>query len=100
MRRNSADSSNEALEPSTASMPLSKALTMSLRSAPATNAPGLPEVMIAPLIAASVAMRSTAAARSAVSSGVRTFIGRPGTSMVRIAMPSRSMSNFSAVVMI
>src|SRR5262245_61949988 len=70
----------------------------SLRSAPAWKALP-PEVSTAPLMAGSVTIRSTTAARSAENSGVITFIGRPGTFMVTSATPSWSTCVVMVVAM-
>ena len=71
-------------------MPRSCAPTKSLMSPPATKLAALPEVSTAPVMAGSVATRSSAAISSAISSGDVTFIGRVGSSSVISAMPSAS----------
>src|SRR5690606_38258551 len=53
----------------------------------------LPEVLTAPLIAASLAIRSTSADNSSIAARSMRFIERPGMSQVRSAMPSASMSS-------
>ena len=62
-----------------------------VRSAPPEKL-SLPEVMTQPLIAASAATALDDAASSSITSGVMTFIERPGMSQVASAMPSASMS--------
>jgi hypothetical protein len=55
---------------------------------------GLPLVMMAPLMEASVAIFSTQAAKSRIEPSASTFIERPGMSQVTVAMPSPSISSF------
>ena len=62
-----------------------------VRSAPPENA-SLPEVMTQPLMASSPATVSTICASSSITSGVITFMERPGMSQVASAMPSASIS--------
>ena len=62
--------------------------SMFFKSAPPMNAPGLPEAITAPLIAGSLAIRSSAAPISAKKAGVMIFIDAPATSMVSSATPS------------
>ncbi len=63
-----------------------------VRSAPAQNV-SLPEVMTAPLIAASPATFSMMLASSSITLRSMTFIERPGESQVTSAMPSASVSS-------
>ena len=63
---------------------------ISPRSAPAQKPLALPEVITAPLIAASVRRRSTIAPSSRITSAVSVFIERPGTSKVMSATPVSS----------
>ena len=63
----------------------------SVRSAPAQNV-SLPEVMTAPLIAASAATFSTILPSSSITDRSMTFIDFPGMSQVMVAMPSPSTS--------
>ena len=65
---------------------------MSPRSAPAQKPEVLPEVNTAPLMAASVAMRSMSWGSSSMTLEVRVFMLRPGTSKVTSAIPSASTS--------
>ena len=67
------------------------AVSSMVRSAPAAK-PSLPEVMTAPLIAASLAIFSTIWPSSPTTSLLRTFIDRPGMSQVTSATPSASVS--------
>src|SRR5829696_6305470 len=62
-----------------------------VRSAPPEKA-SLPEAITQPLMAASLATASTIAASSPITSGVITFMERPGMSQVASAMPSESVS--------
>jgi len=65
---------------------------MSPRSAPAQKPLVLPEVITAPLMAASERIRSTTCGSSSMTLEVRVFMDRPGTSKVMSAMPSASTS--------
>jgi hypothetical protein len=62
-----------------------------VKSAPAQKA-SLPDVMTAPLMAASLATFSTIWPSSSVTDASITFIERPGMSQVTSAMPSASIS--------
>ena len=62
-----------------------------VRSAPPEK-PSLPEVITAPLIAASDATCSTNVPISSITSALSTFIERPGMSQVMSAIPSESVS--------
>ncbi len=70
------------------------------RSAPAQKPLALPEVITAPLMAASDLMVSTTSPISLMTEAVRVFIERPGTSKVTRATPSESTSilKFSMVL--
>ncbi len=63
-----------------------------VRSAPPENV-SLPDVITAPLMAASPATRSTIACSSSITETSSTFIDRPGMFQVTSAMPSPSVSN-------
>ena len=65
---------------------------ISPRSAPAQKPEALPEQITAPLIAASVLMRSISLGKSRIAPAVMVFIERPGTSKVTSATPSASTS--------
>ena len=62
-----------------------------VRSAPPEKA-SLPEVMTQPLMASSPATVSMICSSSPITSGVMTFMERPGMSQVASAMPSASVS--------
>ena len=68
-----------------------------VRSAPPQKA-SLPEVMTAPLMAASAATFSTMPPSSSITSMSMTFIERPAMSQVTSAMPSASTSNLKFVM--
>src|SRR5258708_37981283 len=68
-----------------------------VRSAPPPNV-SLPEVMTAPLTAASEATLVTIASSSAITSMSMTFIDLPGISQVTSAMPSASTSSLKFCV--
>jgi hypothetical protein len=55
---------------------------------PPAQKSALPEVSTSPLMPASVARRSAMAASGTINSSLTTFIGRPGRSIVAMAMPS------------
>ena len=63
-----------------------------VRSAPAQNV-SLPEVITAPLMAASPATLSTMSASSSITFMSITFMERPGASQVTSAMPSASVAS-------
>ncbi len=62
-----------------------------VRSAPPEKL-SFPDVMTQPLMASSPATLSTIWFSSSITSGVMTFIERPGMSQVATAMPSASVS--------
>ena len=68
-----------------------------VRSAPPQKA-SLPEVMTAPLMAASVATFSTMSVSSPITSIEMTFIERPRVSQVMSAMPSASTSSLKLAI--
>src|SRR5882762_9195969 len=70
-----------------------------VRSAPPPKV-SLPDVMTAPLMAASVATLATTASSSVITSMSMTFIDLPGMSQVTSAMPSPSTSSLKFCVMV
>src|SRR5512138_2756238 len=68
-----------------------------VRSAPPPKV-SLPEVMTAPLTAASAATFSTSPSSSSITEKSITFIDLPGMSQVTSAMPSASTSNLKLLI--
>src|ERR1700733_2614705 len=71
--------------------------SISSSAAPAQKPFDFPLVMTRPLIDASLATFSAACVSSAIAELVSTFIVRPGTSQVRVTMPSASWSHLKLV---
>ncbi len=85
--------SNRAARPaSVVTCGLAIRLPISPRSAPAQKPLALPEVITAPLIAASLRSRSTISPSSRITSAVSVFIERPGASKVTSATPCSSVA--------